>query len=421
MARHTAIAWRNLLNDRPRTGIALAGVGFSLIVIFMQLGFFRATQRTATLVLYRFDFDIVIISKHYLYLADPDSFPMTRIRTARAVPGVRSAYPVYVRSGLWRSLSMDSPKNGANTSATAGRSSSEPPWKRRMILVMALFPSDPVFKKGVPGLDPEESAELLRVLDEPDVVAIDQRSRQEFGPQETNTEVELNNQRFKIAGQFKMGTGFASDGAALLNHHNFATAFGGSALDAPTLGLVKVRAGEQVADVVQRLKAALPSAGTGQAAASGEESDVKVLSRDELEAKEGRFWISEKAIGVLFMMGVAISFFVGLIVFYQVLSSDIADHLPEYATLKAIGYTDLRVALIVVEQAVILGLTGYVGSLAVAIGLYWLVEWITLMPLRIQDPLTLVIPLICGLVISSGSALLSIRKIRAADPADLFR
>ncbi len=422
MARHTAIAWRNLLNDLPRTGIALAGVGFSLIVIFMQLGFFRATQRTATLVLDKLDFDIVITSKHYLYLADPDSFPMTRIRSAEAVPGVKSAYPVYVRSGLWRSLGPD-PSSTETTAPTLVRrpSRSEPSWKQRMILVMASFPSDRVFKKGIPGLDQRDQVRLLEAMEKPGALLIDRRSRSEFGPTKSRTPVELNNQRFEIAGSFEMGTGFASDGAILLSHHNFARAFGGGALDSPTLGLIKVIDGERVEDVVKRLKSKLPVTESGRSATRLRESDVKVLSRDEIESQEGRFWIGEKAIGVLFFMGVVISFVVGLIVFYQVLSSDIADHLPEYATLKAIGCTDLRVASIVVEQAVILGLTGYVGALAVAFVLYWFVESQTRIPMSLRDSLTLSIPLFCGLAISTGSALLSIRKIRAADPADLFR
>ncbi len=146
-----------------------------------------------------------------------------------------------------------------------------------------------------------------------------------------------------------------------------------------------------------------------------------MLSRDEIIGNETYYWVSERPIGILFSMGVGISFIVGFVVFYQVFSSDIADHLSEYATLKAIGYSNGRVSSIVVGQAVLLGLVGYAVALVVAWGLYWLVETMTRMPMLLWNIKILGEPLALGLVISCGSALFSIRKVRAANPADLFR
>jgi putative ABC transport system permease protein len=112
---------------------------------------------------------------------------------------------------------------------------------------------------------------------------------------------------------------------------------------------------------------------------------------------------------------------VGFVVFYQVFSSDIADHLHEYATLKAIGYSDGQVGSIVIGQAVLLGLLGYAVALVAASGIYRLVEAETLIPMSLWNGQVLGVPLALGLVISCGSALFSIRKVRAANPADLFR
>ena len=342
--RSVTIAARNLRHDLARTGIALAGSGFSLVVIFMQLGFFRATQRTATLVLDKLDFDLVVTSKHYEYFADPGTFPIDRVRAAASVPGVASVVPLYVRSGLWRSLAGPPPSGGW---------SSPGQWKRKSILILSYRTADRPFLPGVPGLEEQGRGVPIGALERPDSVFLDRRSRPEFGPQEPGTPVELNSRPFRLGGTFAMGTGFAAEGSALLSLPNFARAFGEPARDRPSLGLVRLAPGARVDAVEAGLRRALPGE-----PADGPGSDVRVLRRSEVEAREQRFWILEKTIGVIFVMGVVISFLVGLVVFYQVLSSDIADHLSEYATLKAIGYSNASVAAIVVAQASILGLVG---------------------------------------------------------------
>ena len=235
----------------------------------------------------------------------------------------------------------------------------------------------------------------------PGALLIDRRSRNEFGPQKRNTRVELNKQEFHIAGDFEMGTGFAIDGAALLNHHNFVRAFGGDALDFPTLGLVKIADARDTGQIVERLRKALPISDK----AGGIGADVRVMSRNEILGNETRYWVSERSIGILFRMGVVISFIVGFVVFYQVFSSDIADHIGEYATLKAIGYSNGQVGSIVVSQAVLLGLVGYAFALVAAWAIYWLVESMTRMPMSLWDVKILAVPLALGLVISCGSAL----------------
>jgi putative ABC transport system permease protein len=416
--RSVIIALRNLVHDPSRTGIALAGSGFSLIVIFMQLGFFRATQRTATLVLEKLDFDLVITSKDYQYFSEAGTFPIERVRTAGSVPGVASVVPFYVRTGLWRSL---------GTGSGVPSTDNEPArWRRRSILVLSYFTTDRPFLPGIPGLEEQGTGLRIEELEKPFALFVDRRSRWEFGPREPGTPVELNNQRFRLAGTFEMGTGFAAEGAALLSNQNFSRAFGDDATDQPSLALIKLTPLAKVEEVEIRLREALPGswieAKTRAFDSPGRpDSDVRIFRRSEIEWQERLFWVREKTIGVLFLMGVAISFLVGLVVFYQVLSSDIADHISEYATLKAIGYSDASVAAIVMGQASILGLLGYLGALAAATGLYALVQWKTGIPMTVLDGWVLGIPMVLSQVMSSGSALISIRKLASADPADLFR
>jgi putative ABC transport system permease protein len=410
--RSITIALRNLMHDLPRTGIALAGSGFSLIVIFMQLGFFRATERTATLVLEKLDFDLVVTSKDYQYFSEAGTFPLARIRTAGSIAGVASVVPLYVRSGVWRSLA-DAPPSRSGASPER--------WRRRSILVLSYSPSDRPFRPGIQGLEEQGRGTRIDELEKPFALFVDRRSRPEFGPRDPGTPVELNNQRFNLAGTFEMGTGFAAEGSAILSRWNFARAFGDDELDRPSLGLIKLSPSAKAEQVEARLLDALPGPSAEAGAAGRPDADVRVFQRSDIEWRERLFWIRDKTIGVLFAMGMVISFLVGLVVFYQVLSSDIADHLSEYATLKAMGYSDGSVAAIVMSQASLLGLAGYLGALAVAAVLYALVQERTGITMTILDGWVLGIPMVLGQVMSTGSALVSIRKLSSADPADLFR
>ncbi len=223
MVRKTAISWRNLVHDLAKTGLALAGIGFALVVIFMQLGFSKAVEQTATIVLGKLDFDILIVSKSYVYLADPGTFPIARIRTAESVPGVLRAVPLYVRTGIWQNRSKVLPAEGRGwlprRHSEGGQKAPEAHWKERAILVLASNQPNLIFAGGIPGRKRGPAD-----LEEPGALLIDRRSSREFGPQKKSSRVELNQQEFHIAGEFEMGTGFSADGAALMNHHNFARA-----------------------------------------------------------------------------------------------------------------------------------------------------------------------------------------------------
>ena len=425
--KRTSIAWRNLMHDRGRTAVALAGLGFSLVVIFLQLGFLQVMLSTATTVLDKLDYDIMIVPKNYHYLADAGQFPLARLVRARAVRGVERVVPIYVRLGVWRSQATPKAWHPIYVRLGIWPSQATPEaWRPQSILVLGLPPEarppGELPFKSFGEFDPQQIKEQLPLLATPRALLIDRNSRDEFGPQEPNTLVELNGEDFKIVGRCDLGTGFSATGAALLENHNFARAFGGAALDEPTLGLVTVAEGEDVAAVARRLEDVLPifrdDPGGGRPNAS---SDVRVLIKDDLREQERRYWRNEKAIGSIFLMGIGISVIVGFVVVYQVLSSDIADHMAEYATLKALGATDRRIAGVVIEQALLLGLIGYGLALLASAGLYSLVEYATRLPMTLRVLWILVVPMFLAVAITAGSALLSVRKVYRADPAELFR
>jgi putative ABC transport system permease protein len=147
--------------------------------------------------------------------------------------------------------------------------------------------------------------------------------------------------------------------------------------------------------------------------------DVRVLTKAGLIDKEQGFWDHVAPIGTVFSIGVVMGFIVGLAICYQVLFSDVSERLAEFATLKAMGYSDFRLFAIVVTQSVYLAMLGYLAGLGVGLLLFGVVHEATGLPmdLRAQDAAT-ILGLTLVMCVSSGC--LAARRLSSADPAELF-
>jgi putative ABC transport system permease protein len=118
-------------------------------------------------------------------------------------------------------------------------------------------------------------------------------------------------------------------------------------------------------------------------------------------------------------MGTVVGFVVGLLISYQIIYTDLSDQLPQYATLKGMGYQTSYLVRVVIEQAALSGLAGYVPAWALCLVVYWVIGALALLPLHMTWQLTL---LSLGLTLGMCmvSALLAIRRVIAADPAEVF-
>lgn len=147
--------------------------------------------------------------------------------------------------------------------------------------------------------------------------------------------------------------------------------------------------------------------------------DVRVLTRDQFADNERAYWLRNSPVGFIFNLGTFMGLIVGAVIVYQILYSDVADHLSEYATLKAMGFSDMRLLLIVIQQALILTVLGFVPGLTIAQTLYILTFRATMLPIEMTLGRAL---LVLGLTTAMccGSAALAVRKLRSADPAEIF-
>jgi putative ABC transport system permease protein len=148
-------------------------------------------------------------------------------------------------------------------------------------------------------------------------------------------------------------------------------------------------------------------------------ADVRVISRNELEALQTQQWVRNTAVGNIFEMGSLAGFLLGVVVLFQILSADIRNQLPLYATLRAMGYTNARLYRYALELSWIFAGLGYVPALMLTLILFPIVHRLTLLPIYVTVGLTTFV-FVLSFVMCSLAAILSMRRLRMADPAELF-
>jgi putative ABC transport system permease protein len=372
--------WRGLLHRRLRSALAVSGIGFAVLFMFLQLGFRSTVANTATAVASRLNGEILLLSPRFVDFRHPDGIPRERLYQALADPKVATVAPLYLRSTVWRT----------------------PDRSRRCEMIAFGIALDGEPPLALPGLQ-----ELRPLLARSDALLVDALTQPKCGPRAAGTLADINDRRrVRVAGQFRLGVGFLTDGAFVAGEPTYYALFGGQRLARPQIGVVRLRRGVDPGAAAQRLRHALPS-------------DTRVVTRAQFEAEQKRFWLTDTAVGNLFTVGTLAGFIVGLVILYQVLSTDIRNQLPQYATLKAMGYPNADLQRLVLEQAWQFGLLGYLPGLLAALAIYHRGRTTTLLPL-FMTPERAIGVLLLSLAMCTLAALLSARRLSHADPAELF-
>ncbi|NOY42032.1 MAG: FtsX-like permease family protein [Planctomycetes bacterium] len=419
----TPLAWKNLTHNKVRTSIGVAGVGFAVILIFMQLGFLGAIKKTATQIYDALEFDLLLRSPAYLHLTEPRSFARARVYQAASLPEVSHSRPFYLGLSEWQVPITSNAPLGSKASDPDNLSGQ---W--RGIITMGTDPSDPGFSR-------EDIRQQARQLSDPRFVLIDSESKPEYGPvqgdefsqADIGVTTALGPNRVRIVGLFKLGTGMASNGACLTSPEGYVRACPWQAIDEVNFGLIKLHDPSQAEAVKSQLQAIFGIPASVSNAESQQQldaalltnADVEILTRAEVNKHEEYRWVVDTPLGQIFQLGVWVAVFVGVAIVYQVLSSDIASMMGEYATLKAMGYSNKYLTIVVLQQSVLLAIVGYVPSLAISWLLYQLVESESGMPMFMTVEIMLTVFLL-AIVICVVSGLGALRKLFQADPADLF-
>ncbi|WP_187143103.1 ABC transporter permease DevC [Terriglobus albidus] len=377
------MAWRQLVKEKRRLMAALAGIAFAVILMLVQLGFEQALFKSVGLLYRRMNAELVLISPKYRNANSNSPFTLRRLDQAMGVREVEWAAPMYLSGAPWTN-----PVDHI----------------QRDIFIIAIPPQAGIL--DLPGVN-AHIAELRR----PSTVLFDSSSRPEFGPiadllTHGPLSVEFSGVTARVGGTFQLGTSFANDGNLITSDANLKTWKADRDPSLMDIGMIKLKAGSDPQIVRKELQAILPN-------------DVLVLTREELLEREETFWASSTPIGFVFRLGLLMGLIVGSVVVYQILYNDVSEHLAEYATLKAMGYTDRFLFGLVIQESLILSILGFLPGLVLSQVVYTIAYRATLLPLR-MDPIrvTVVYLLTAGMCVFSGA--LAMRRLRLADPAEIF-
>jgi putative ABC transport system permease protein len=384
-----ATAWLQLKHQKVRLLVALSGVIFSVVIIFMQLGIRDALFDSAVRFHQSLQGDIFLISPRSTALIAMKSFPERRLLQSLAFDEVDYVSPIYLDFAQWKN------PNTRNY------------W--RNIFVLGINLRYPVLNlSGIP-----ENIERLKM---PNTVLFDEGSRTEFGTiaqdfrRDGRVSTELGNpngnRKVNVVGLFQLGTSFGSDGNLVTSHINFLRIFDNRKKGFIDVGLIKLKPNQDTQRTLEKLRKYLPK-------------DVQVLSKSEFVNFEKKYWQTSTAIGFIFNLGVALGIIVGVVVVYQILYTNVSEHLSEYATLKAMGYRHRYLLSMVLQQAFLIAVLGYIPGFLIANIQYEFTKNATLLPVNMSLDRAVFV-FILTLVMAFVSGATAVKKLQDADPADIF-
>lgn len=382
--RKTPLAWRQLMKEKTRLAVAVAGIAFADILMFIQLGFESALFDAAVKPHRNLQADLVLINPQFQTLFSVKNFSRERLYQTLGYEGVQSVNPIYISTGQWRN-----PETRLE----------------RAILVWGVDPVQPAFKSPEINQNQEQLKQLYQVL-------FDQAGRPEYGAVADifkNTgkfDTELNSKAVFVKGLFTDGASFAADGNVITSDSTFLQLFPERKPDRIEVGLITLKADVDPEKVRSQLVNGLPK-------------DVRVLTPEEFAKVERTYWEAGTGIGFIFGLGTAVGFIVGIVIVYQILYSDVSDHLPEYATLKAMGYTDNYLLGVLIQEALLLAILGFLPGFILSFGLYQVTYAATMLPIFMKMERAIQV-WILTVIMCSVSGAIAMRKLRSADPADVF-
>jgi putative ABC transport system permease protein len=378
------LSWLQLKHEKIRFFVALVGIGFADLLMFIQLGFQAALFESNVKLHKSFAGDIFLVSPQSNASVTMKPFSRRRVYQSLAIEGVQSVTSVSWDFAIW--------KNPTNR-------------RTRGLLVFGVNPDrNPL---DLPGL-----SQKLDAIKQKDAYLFDELSRQEFGeipqllkPGKT-VKTEIEERRVKISGLFSLGASFAADGNLITSDVNFHRLFTNRDPGLVDLGVIRLKPGVDVMATKAALREILPQ-------------DVLLFTKQEFIDFEQYYWQTSTAIGFIFAMGTGIGFIVGVLIVYQILYTDISDHLPEYATLKAIGYRNFYFVGVIFQQALILAVLAYIPGTLITMLLYSLAAGATNLPITMTVSRAITV-LILTILMCCISGMIAMRRLNSADPADIF-
>lgn len=377
------------LTDAPvKTAAAAAGICFSTVLVFFQLGLLNAIYQSQSRPYSLLDGEIVLVSDRFSRLSQSPEIALSDIMRAQGVEGVAHISPLSIQLGILLILPQ-----GFTTNAQ----------------IYSIDPSNSALsiektKLNISSLTLYERASIDN-MSRPSYVSNVQKKLRSNRDYRTN----LGDKRLIINSISSIGSTFAADLSLVMSQDNLIHYFPGRNYSKINLGIVKLKPGYSIQKVLDTLNSKLYPVGY----------NIMAMSIPEISDKEMKFWRENTSLTFIFGIGVIVGFVVSGIILYQILYSDVISHLPEYATLLALGYPNIYVIKVVFVQAFLLTAISFPFSFAISLGLYGLMASAT----NLVIYMTLergVSVLFLSLLTSSFSCYLATNQLRKVDPSSLY-
>ncbi|MBD1868065.1 FtsX-like permease family protein [Oculatella sp. FACHB-28] len=382
--RKTPLAWFQLKREKTRLAVALAGIAFADILMFFQLGLLDALFESVVKPYTSLQGDLFLINPLFESLNVVRSFPRQQLYQAAGAKEVESINYLYIGQGEWRNAQTR---------------------KNQPTMVFAINPHN----SAITLPDVQAHQNELKLLNR---MLYDRAGAEQFFgnvveelQQSGSVPIQFNNFQVEVVGTFVMGASFAANGNVITSHSTFLRLFPARQPDEIDIGAIQLKPGTDV----EQFKAAMQS----------ELKGVLILTHEEFIAHEKKYWETTSPIGILFGFGAIIGFIVGTIIVYQILYSDVSDHLPEYATLKAMGYSDGYLIGVLIQEALIMAVLGFIPGFIISVGLYSVAAAATFLPIGMTLSRAMLV-LTLTIVMCAASGGIAMRKLQSADPADIF-
>ncbi|MBP9871839.1 MAG: FtsX-like permease family protein [Nitrosomonas sp.] len=377
------LAWRQLVFDRTKLVAAICGVLFACVLVFMQLGFRDALYASAASAPVKLNGDLFLMHKQSEALWRPVRFKRSELMRVLGNSAVAEAYPLYLGLAPFKNIQTRT---------------------KRTLMVYGFDPDSQIFK--IDAIDDKRAELRLK-----DTVLFDEYSRPEFGPMRQllaadQNVTEINDYKVTVVGLFRLGVSFAADGNVVTSDLNFMRIFSRRNHEDIDLGVIKLHPGASATQVQAALRSQL-------------NEFVNIFTYEELLSYEKDYWANTAPIGFIFGFGTVMGWVVGLVIVYQILFTDIANHRNEFATLKAMGYEQGYFVRVVFASAFFLAVLGFIPGYLLSLGLYHMAESKMYMPMPLPfGKVTTVFMFMLSMCFMAG--LLAIRKLKDANPADMF-
>ncbi|WP_082690028.1 FtsX-like permease family protein [Leptolyngbya sp. NIES-2104] len=414
-----SIARKNLFEDIPRFIVAQAGIVFAVSLVTIQIGILRGFSRSTARLVDQSSADLWVASQDIVHLELSSPMPAQRVEEAQKVAGVDRAEALMIRSSIWRD------SNG----------------KISPIRIYGFDPNSRMFAGW------QVTQGKLSDLNQPYSVIVDANSLKGLGLKQLNDRAtigafnalparfvgktqdtqsiassafiytSLENANAYGLGGSDTGITCKTDSSGRIDCLNQTPKFGDPEPNPPpprrvnvqdpiSFVLIRAKPGEDLDQLRQRLKSALPN--------------TRVFTQAEIADLTRSYWTTRTGVGFVLGLGATVGFIVGMVIVGQILYSSVSDHIREFGTLKAMGASNWVIYSVILEQALWMAVLGYLPSIALCLGLgAWTQASNGIMILI--TPATGVGIFVLTVVMCVGSALFAVQKVTRVDPAIVFK